>query len=54
VLVLFAMTDFHKDNGGEFLNWPLHRQPAGRAAPTPWTRSRAYRKHDSAHCEQKN
>ena len=25
-----------------------------RGAPLPWTRSRAYRKNDNAHCEQKN
>ena len=48
------MQDFHTDNGGEFLNWALHRQLTGRAVPRPWTRSRAYRKNDNAHCEQKN
>jgi hypothetical protein len=52
--VPYAMKDFHTDNGGEFLNWALHRHLTGRAAPTPWTRSRAYRKNDHAHCEQKN
>jgi len=52
--VPYAMKDFHTDNGGEFLNWALHRHLTGRAAPTPWTRSRAYRKNDNAHCEQKN
>ena len=48
------MKDFHTDNGGEFLNWALHRHLTGRAQKMPWTRSRAYRKNDNAHCEQKN
>lgn len=52
--VPYAMKDFHTDNGGEFLNWALHRHLTGRAAKVPWTRSRAYRKNDNAHCEQKN
>ena len=54
LVVPYAMTDFHTDNGGEFLNWALHRHLTGRAAKMPWTRSRAYRKNDNAHCEQKN
>jgi hypothetical protein len=49
-----AMKDFPPDNGGEFLNWALHRPLTGRALKLPWTRSRAYRKNDNAHCEQKN
>jgi hypothetical protein len=53
-VIPYAMKDFHTDNGGEFLNWALHRHLTGRSAPTPWTRSRAYRKNDNAHCEQKN
>ena len=53
-VVPYAMQDFHTDNGGEFLNWALHRHLSGRPVPTPWTRSRAYRKNDNAHCEQKN
>jgi len=52
--VPFEMKDFHTDNGGEFLNWALHRHLTGRAAQLPWTRSRAHRKNDNAHCEQKN
>jgi hypothetical protein len=52
--VPYEMKDFHTDNGGEFLNWALHRHLTGRAAKLPWTRSRAYRKNDNAHCEQKN
>jgi hypothetical protein len=53
-VVPYAMKDFHTDNGGEFLNWALHRHLTGRAIKTPWTRSRAFRKNDNAHCEQKN
>ena len=52
--VPFTMTDFHTDNGGEFLNWALHRHLTGRSLKMPWTRSRAHRKNDNAHCEQKN
>jgi hypothetical protein len=52
--VPYAMKDFHTDNGGEFLNWALHRHLSGRPMKLPWTRSRAYRKNDNAHCEQKN
>ena len=51
--VPYAMKDFHTDNGGEFLNWALHRHLTGRAARVPWTRSRAYRKNDNAHCESR-
>jgi hypothetical protein len=54
LVVPYTMKDFHTDNGGEFLNWALHRHLTGRAARLPWTRSRAYRKNDNAHCEQKN
>ena len=53
-VVPYAMKDFHTDNGGEFLNWALHKHLTGRAVQLPWTRSRAYRKNDNAHCEQKN
>jgi hypothetical protein len=52
--VPYPMTDFHTDNGGEFLNWALHEHLTGRRLKLPWTRSRAYRKNDNAHCEQKN
>jgi hypothetical protein len=52
--VPYVMKDFHTDNGGEFLNWALHRHLTGRVVKLPWTRSRAYRKNDNAHCEQKN
>jgi len=52
--VPYTMKDFHTDNGGEFLNWALHKHLTGRSVKMPWTRSRAYRKNDNAHCEQKN
>jgi hypothetical protein len=52
--VPFAMTRFHSDNGSEFLNWPLYEYLTGRPLKVPWTRSRAFRKNDNAHCEQKN
>lgn len=50
----FRMVSFHSGNGGEFLNWPLYEYLTGRRAQVPFTRSRAYRKNDNAHCEQKN
>ena len=53
-VIPYTMKDFHTDNGGEFLNWALHRHLTGKPQKTPWTRSRAYRKNDNAHCEQKN
>jgi len=53
-VVPYTMKDFHTDNGGEFLNWALHRHLTGRPTHLPWTRSRAYRKNDNAHREQKN
>ena len=52
--VPFVMTSFHSDNGSEFLNWPLPEYLTGRPLKVPWTRSRAYRKNDNAHCGQKN
>jgi len=53
--VPFSFKSFHADNGSEFLNWPLYEYLTGH----PWrrvsfTRSRAYRKNDNAHVEQKN
>jgi transposase InsO family protein len=52
--VPFAMKNFHTDNGSEFLNWALYEHLTGRKMKVPFTRSRAYRKNDNAHCEQKN
>ena len=53
-VVPYTMQDFQTDNGGECLNWALHRHLTGRAVKLPCTRRRAYRKQDNAHCEQKN
>jgi hypothetical protein len=53
-VVPYTMKNFHTDNGGEFLNWALHKHLTKRDVKMPWTRSRAYRKNDNAHCEQKN
>jgi hypothetical protein len=53
-VVPYVMKDFHTDNGGAFLNWALHKHLTNRDVKMPWTRSRAYRKNDNAHCEQKN
>jgi hypothetical protein len=53
-VVPYEMKNFHTDNGGELLNWALYRHLTGRPMKLPWTRSRAYRKNDNAHCEQKN
>lgn len=51
----FALKSFHADNGSEFLNWPLYQYLTGRQwRCVPFTRSRAYRKNDNAHVEQKN
>ena len=49
-----TMKHFHTDNGGECLNWALHTHLNGRRVKLPWTRSRAYRKNDNAHWEQKH
>jgi hypothetical protein len=50
----FKMISFHTDNGGEFLNWPLWDYLRGPKRKVKFTRSRAYRKNDNAHVEQKN
>jgi hypothetical protein len=50
----FEMKNFHTDNGTEFLNWALYEHMTGRKMKVPFTRSRACRKNDNAHCEQKN
>jgi len=50
----FPLLGFDSDNGGEFINhalWGYFRQ---RHRPVYFTRSRAYRKNDNAHVEQKN
>jgi hypothetical protein len=50
----FPLLGFDCDNGGEFLNYHLHRHFAERKQPVHFTRSRAYHKDDNAHVEQKN
>jgi hypothetical protein len=50
----FAILGFDSDNGGEFINWHLYRHFSARPTVVAFTRSRAYRKNDNAHVEQKN
>ena len=50
----FEMLGFDCDNGSEFLNTVLEGYLRNRKAPPHWTRSRAYKKNDQAHVEQKN
>jgi hypothetical protein len=50
----FKMKTFHADNGSEFLNWPLWNYLNDGKRKVNFTRSRAYRKNDNAHVEQKN
>lgn len=50
----FAILGFDCDNGSEFLNHHLIRYFIKRKKPVHFTRSRAYRKNDNAHVEQKN
>ena len=51
----FPILGFDSDNGNEFLNHHLYRYFTQRKKnPVEFTRSRAYRKNDNAHIEQKN
>jgi hypothetical protein len=50
----FPLLGFDSDNGGEFLNHRLLKHFLGRRKPVQFTRSRAYKKNDNAHVEQKN
>lgn len=53
----FPLLGFDCDNGGEFLNRHLLRhftENPKRRTPIQFTRSRAYKKDDNAHIEQKN
>jgi hypothetical protein len=50
----FALRGFHTDNGGEFLNYHLHRYYLDREPPVQMTRTRPGRKNDNPHVEQKN
>lgn len=50
----FELKGFDSDNGSEFINELLVRHFLSRQRPVKFTRSRAYRKNDNAHIEQKN
>lgn len=50
----FALLGFDSDNGSEFINRALVRHFLSRQRPVKFTRSRAYKKDDNAHVEQKN
>jgi hypothetical protein len=50
----FLLTDFHSDNGGEFLNHHLIRYLRDRQPGVHQTRCRPYHKDDTARVEQKN
>jgi hypothetical protein len=50
----FALLGFDGDNGSEFINEQLVKHFLSRQRPVQFTRSRAYRKNDNAHVEQKN
>lgn len=50
----FALTGFHSDNGGEFLNHHLIHYFHERQMPVDYSRGRPYHKNDTAHVEQKN
>jgi len=50
----FPLLGFDADNGSEFINQLLVRHFLSRQTPVQFTRSRAYRKNDNAHIEQKN
>ena len=50
----FELQGFDVDNGSEFLSFHLWRYFFNRPRPVSMTRSRAYRKNDQAHVEQKN
>ena len=50
----FEMLGFDCDNGSEFLNEVLEAYLLRGERSIEWTRSRAYKKNDQAHVEQKN
>lgn len=50
----FAMLGFDCDNGSEFLNEVMEDYLLRKKRNIQWTRSRAYKKNDQAHVEQKN
>ena len=50
----FELLGVDSDNGGEFINHHLVKHFTQRQRPVGFTRSRAHRKNDNAHIEQKN
>ena len=50
----FPMLGFDCDNGSEFLYAVVEAYLLRRKRNVEWTRSRAYKKNDQAHVEQKN
>lgn len=50
----FRIRGFDSDNGKEFLNYRLYKYFHRREKPVEFTRSRAYKKNDNAHIEEKN
>jgi len=50
----FPILGFDCDNGNELLNWRLLKYFKERPMPVSYTRSRAYRKNDNSHIEEKN
>jgi hypothetical protein len=50
----FPLRGLDSDNGGEFINHQLRAYCAAQQPPILFTRSRAYKKNDQAHIEQKN
>ncbi len=50
----FRIKGFDSDNGKEFMNYRLLKYFKHRPEPVNYTRSRAYKKNDNAHIEEKN
>lgn len=50
----FPLCGLDPDNGSEFINWHLKDWCDAHTPPIELTRSRAYKKNDNAHIEQKN
>ena len=50
----FPILGFDCDNGNELFNWRLLKYFKNRPLPVSYTRSRAYRKNDNSHIEEKN
>lgn len=50
----FGLLGVSSDNGNEFLNWSMVEYLRQRQYPVEFVRTRAYKKNDNAHVEQKN